>query len=566
MKKVNRTMNLILMLILAASLLAGCGGTAQTSATTAAAATIAGTTAAASAAGTTAAGSSAANADAGSYIAASVNIANGDPTSFTPIRQTGNGKNPLNEIYESLMDQEGFGDKTYGDLAKDWSWNGNDLVVNLYDNITDSAGNRITASDVIFSYQTSWDNGIQKSCYLTFCTGADAVGDTQVAFHFKPEFKDTYNSEFTLLTGQYIFSRKSWEASADQMATKPVGTGPYNVKEFVPGAYAVLERRADYWQTDASLVGPQHEANVQTITYKFISDNAQLITALKTGEIDYLDNVSSDNLPAFQNNPAYTVTNSFTHNLFGMLPNCLSTRPMSDINLRAAIFNAINVDDVISAVGGTDFARKLYTYGVPGASLYNPAWETADNYYTKKTANLDVAKDFLSKSGYKGETLKIVYNAGQFTSYFEPMCLIIGNACDQLGIKYSINSLTDDLFHEMQNAAEKGDWDIMVMNNGSDGTFMKFVQNDFNTNAFKGGIGNYNDSDLDKMFAALYSNSGATQENMDAFIKYITDKYYAYGFIEPVTYTVFKTDLIKSADVRTYRSWVIPGSWQYVQK
>lgn len=495
-------------------------------------------------------------------IATSVSIANGDPKSFSPLKQTGNGKNPLNEIFEALIDRDDFGGETYGVIAKDWSFDGNDLVVNLYDYVYDSAGNHITASDVVFDYDYSYSQGYTNSQYLVYTTGAEAVSDTQVVFHFKPEQMDAYDNVFTLLSQVNIFSQAAWEGSADQMANDPVGTGPYTLTSFTSGASAVLTRNSNYWQTDESLIGPQHVANVEEIVYKFITDSAQAVNALMTGEIDYLDGISSEALPTFINAPGWKVSDTYTHNCFALFTNCLTGLPCSDINLRAAIMYSVNADDIINALGGPDYARKSWVWGVPGSLLYDTSWENAiDNFYA--VTDLSLAASYLEKSDYNGETLNIVYNSGQYNLYFEPISLILASALDELGIKYKISSLNDDLFSTMSKTPRSKDWDIMLTNSGSDGTLMKFYQNYFNTLAYEGGLGNYNDSVLDEKFKTVFSTTGATQENMDDLVQYINDQFYCKGLFEPVTYSVLNSELIESADVRTFRSWVIPGAFTY---
>jgi ABC-type transport system substrate-binding protein len=501
----------------------------------------------------------------GPYIAKTVSIGNGDPTSYSPLKQTGDGKNPLNEVYETLIDQNGFGGELYGNIAKDWAFNGNDLIVNLYDYVTDSAGNRITANDVVFSYKRDWEAGYTGSGYLAYTTGAEALSDYQVVFHWKADQVDVYGAVFILLNSVYITSEKAWTESKDQMASAPVGTGPYVVTSFVKGANTVLTRRSDYWQKP-ELTGPQHLANVETITYKFITDAAQLVNALMTGDIDYVSNFSSEALSSFQNAAGWTVTKTYDGHCYGMYPNCLEGLPLSDINLRAALFYAINVDDMVKAAGGENFARKTYIYGVPETTFYNAAWEKWDNFYTKGP-DLDLARQYMAKSSYKGQTLKIIIMSGQYISLYEPCALVIGAACDKLGIKYDISVQTADVATQMTKTAKNTAWDIFISNSGTDGSMMKFIQNYFNTKlGYPGGIGNFYDNTLNQKFEAVYSVTGANQANFDDLEKYIVDNYYAYGFFQTILYSVFNSKLIKSDEVKTFRAWVIPGSFTYVQQ
>lgn len=497
--------------------------------------------------------------------AAEVTIISGDPASFMPLNQTGGGKNALSEVYEALVDMDGFGGEIYGNLAKEWWWDGADLHVEIYDYIYDSQGNHITADDVVFSYKESCDQGYTKSNFTIYCdSNAEALSDTEVVFHFLPDQTDVFLAEFTLLSGQYIFSEEAYKASEDGMSTTPVGTGPYVVTEFVPGAYCTLEKNADYWQTDASLVGPQHVANVDKMTYKFITDESQQVTALLTNEADFLDGISAEAKTQFDNAEGWGISESYSHNCLGLTPNCLEGLPLSDMNLRAAIFWAVDVEDIIAAAGGSEFARRVSCWGVPDTDLYNAEWDTWDNYETKSSADMEKAQEFMSKANYNGEKLRIIYNVdGGYANFIEPMALMVGAACDSLGINYELENLADDVFATTWQSENSSDWDIMIWSQGCDGDLLKFYRNNFNTEVYKGGAGHYYDETLDQLVKNANSASGATQENMDALIKHVVDNYYAYGFLEPVAFSAYNTDIIETPEPRTYRAWVIPGSWTY---
>ncbi len=507
------------------------------------------------------------------YIAPKVSVSNFDPVSLTCLRGTGNGKNVLNEIYETLLDRNGFGTDVYGVLAKDWYWEGNDLYLDLYDYIHDQAGNPITAADVAFSFVTPQELGYTNNrlaLYTTYApdvenSGVEAVSDYQVVFHFKAgmEGREVMGGWLDMICSQPIFSKAAWEASTDQMAEKAVGTGMYTVKEVVSGAYYVLERYDDYWQTDESLIGPQHQANVQEITFKIINDPQQVVNALKTGEIDFANNIRIEAVPEFQNADEFTVASSLDNNIFALLPNCLEGLPLHDMNLRAALFYAINVDDIVAAIGGADIARKVFCFGIPKAAGYNPDWEAADNYYTKAGTDMAVAQEYMAKSNYNGETLKIWYEAGTYKAPFEMVALLIGKACEDLGIKYEIH--TKDSQIQDVYSTTNSDWDLIIYNIGGNGTILDYSKQTFNSNFYVGGAGCWNDPTLDQIFAETFSESGATQENINTFMNYITDNYYIYGLYQITTYDVFRKSLIADASVKTFRTWIIPGSFEYVQ-
>jgi hypothetical protein len=126
--------------------------------------------------------------------------------------------------------------------------------------------------------------------------------------------------------------------------------------------------------------------------------------------------------------------------------------------------------------------------------------------------------------------------------------------------------VTNDVLNQVTKTARSTAWDIFFTNPGTNGGMMEFVQFYFNTKlGYPGGIGNFYDSTLNEKFDTVYSVTGATQANFDDLEKYIVDNYYAYGFFQPILYSVYNSKLIKSDEIRTFRSWVIPGSFTYIQ-
>jgi peptide/nickel transport system substrate-binding protein len=494
-------------------------------------------------------------------IASEVSVANADPTTLMPLRTPGNGKNVLNEIYEGLVDRDGFAGETYGVIAKDWHWDGNDFVVDIYDYVYDHAGNHITAGDVEFSFVTSWEAGYTNNNLYVFCDSVEATGDYTVVFHYKPERADTLGSWVEMFTAQAIFSQKSWEESTDGMSSNAVGTGRYAVKEYVSGSHCILERYGDYWQTDESLIGPQHRANAEKITYKFITDSQQIVNALKTGDIDYTNNIVIEATAEFEASPDWTASPEIELRLFAAYPNCLEGMPFSDVNLRAAFFYALDVDQIIDAMGGTKYARKVRNYGAPQVPEYNPEWDALDNYYNKNGADLERAMEYMAKSNYNGEAVKLWYETGTYKLQLEAVTLIAGAALESIGVNYEIHTKDSDIsdLYKQTNS----DWDMLFMDKGGNGSLFDYIKNIFDPTFVEGGMGAYFDDTFNQMYFDTYCESGATPENVEKYWGYIADHFYAYGLFQRVTYEVYRNSLIADTRVKTFRTWAIPGSFEY---
>lgn len=81
-----------------------------------------------------------------------------------------------------------------------------------------------------------------------------------------------------------IGSTAAQQANPTRFNEYPVGAGPFVVKKFVAGSSVVLTRNPNYWDTSG--------VHLDSITYKFLTDNQTRLQSLASGDIDVM--VSSD--------------------------------------------------------------------------------------------------------------------------------------------------------------------------------------------------------------------------------------------------------------------------------
>lgn len=496
----------------------------------------------------------------------SLTVASADPEVLSPLILKRDGKNVVTELYETLCDINGWGGEFYGRLAKDWSWETRDdadvLKVEIYDYIYDSAGNHYTANDTKFCYLTDAEAGYFPE-YGKYITEINVINDYNLEFICKPGTSDTVRATEDILACCLQYTQAAYEASADQMATTPVGTGPYTLVSFVPGSSVVIERSENYWQKDESLIHTAQKANIQRIEFVFMTENTQKVNALKTGEIDYASNISQDTLDYFNSSDDYNVLSWEKNMVVYMVPNCDTGKALNDINLRAAIFYAIDGQDIVDACGGDNSASRTYAFTIPSVRLYNKNWETQETYYT--VSDLELAQKYLDKSSYNGETLKIVYEAnGDYGDKFQACALVIGAALDKLGIKYEISSLDANSLTEMWNY-DTGAWDMVIHAwGGTIGMISEFWFQIYSAAQFDKdglGLGNWHDDTLYAMFEDLYTVSNSTQEKVDEFYDYEVENFYSYGLCQLKCYDVGITDI--SSTYMTQRMWFVPGAFEF---
>ena len=474
-----------------------------------------------------------------------------DPSDLGP---TGYGDNSAQytakNYFEGLFD---FRDNDYVPiLAKGYTEvDDNTWDVELYDYITDSDGNNITSSDVLFSYQLIIDSG--KAARFDAYDSIEAVDDYTVRFHWTKAIDSVGELEWPLCR-VHVVSEKAYNDHA--MASEPVGTGPYVVTEYVPGAKIVMEANDDYWQTD-DLRDAEHLANVQTIEYDIIAETSQHVIALSTDQVQYSEQVPNENLADFQEGGQYAaghlVHETQGSNLYVLFPNCYEGKPTADVNLRKAIFYALNNEAIATVVGTYDPAKA---FGTPFFSDYYESWESAENNYIAQY-DLDKAKEYLAQSSYNGEELTILTTADEGS---KTACTMIQTLLLQVGINTTINSEEGALVDTDMRDPEK--FDLLYKDIGGGAQIGEWNRP---TNYDEFGTG-YNmamvhDDTLQNLLKTAGTVEGHTEENMTAMHDYILENAYYYAVCTPRMTAVY-SDVFKTLVYRE-NEFLRPGSCEY---
>jgi peptide/nickel transport system substrate-binding protein len=541
---------LIAVLVIASMLLSACGGAA---ATTAAPATAAPATAKpATAAPATQAPATAAPATAGRYPKVTIAI-NQDPGDLKPFGVNMGAKPYIyHEFYENLFD---LVDNNYVPvLAKDYT-KVDDLhyEVHLNQNILDSAGNQITASDVVFSTQKLVESGQNFKWYMV--GDIKAKDDYTVEYTWTKPITDVGELEFPWCR-TVIFSQKSYEASADQFATAPVGTGPYVVKEFTSGSKIVLEANPNYWAKDKP--ADQHTANVQTIEYDIIAEAAQNVIALETGAVDYSEYVPAENFAEFQAGGKYAdkynagvASGSFVN---ALNLNQSEGKAGADLNFRLAVFYAIDNESIATALQDTIVPAKAF--GTPHfASEYQAVWDTTPNYVN--TFDPEKAKELLAKTAYKGEKLIL---ATQQDDNSQKIATVIQGFLLNVGINTEIKVLDQAAGQTIDTEPDGYDIKIFGMGGGSlIGEWNRVMNNHELGKDYS--VGFVKDPKLQKLFETANAIDTHTAENLTALENYVLANGYFYAVGSPRINMVYSKNIAKV--VFRESEFIRPGACTY---
>jgi peptide/nickel transport system substrate-binding protein len=226
---------------------------------------------------------------------------NGGPMEFYEAPNVNPGLYLYQEIlFDRLVNADENLTPTEGLLAEDYrvSPDGMEIVFDLRDDVRWHDGRRFDADDVVFTIEYLIKNpGLNAVALNTFRSieGADAYLDGSASSISGIDVSgNTVTLNFDTLDPNALLTFSQWPILPEHLLAgsnpvtlqqnsfwqKPVGTGPFKVKETVLGNYAILERNDDYFRSGSG--------NVETIYMHASGENdGNLVKNAESGLIDY---------------------------------------------------------------------------------------------------------------------------------------------------------------------------------------------------------------------------------------------------------------------------------------
>ena len=466
----------------------------------------------------------------------------------------------LSNIYPLLADADRGGSYIYqGSPLPGCDHEDGTTVYDVYINdcIYDHKGEHITASDVAFSY--NWQKDNEAVSGWNSLVSIEAVDETTVRFTFTEE-QNGVGGLTDIFCRCFIVSEKTFTESGDQLVGQMIGTGPYKFASF-DGTVLTLERHEDYWQLAAGRTPrPEQMANVQKIEYHMISETSQVVIGLQTGDLTACPQFSNvDDANIFANNPDFKITYYPQKFVNYLNPNCDPASPMNDVNLRKAVFYAVDLDGLILATGGT--YERLYAYanyygGYSDASWFK--WEEMDNYNTYTGGAIEgvgsnraeVVKYYLDQSSYNGEKLSILCNSGDTAT-------VIAAQLAQYGITAEVN--VQDRTSGNTTQANPSQWDLMVNMMAGDNIAVVWEHGFGVANTGTGKTSNFiDDPAWSELLELCNTAEGHTKENMEKWWQMAVDNAYTMGLYATNDYMVLPADMVNA--VQGDKLTFLPGA------
>jgi ABC-type transport system substrate-binding protein len=241
------------------------------------------------------------------------------------------------------------------------SWEQTDEVTYVYELRDDAVfhdGTPVTADDVVFSLEQAADETASPGLayYLMNVDSISKTGDSQVTITLiEPDA--AFAANMSTAGAAFITSQAFWEANDGAVGTSEsllLGSGPYEVTEFVPDSHVTLERVDTWWG---------ELPKVKQITVEFIADESTRLLAAKSGDIDVAFNVPPAQAEQWESLDTMRVEYVNDLSYVGLYFNT-TVAPFDDVKVREAIAHAVNRDAYVD--------KLLRGHGEPATAIMTP--------------------------------------------------------------------------------------------------------------------------------------------------------------------------------------------------
>ena len=324
-------------------------------------------------------------------------------------------------------------------LAESWEVSDDQLTwtFRLRPDVTFHDGSPLTADDVAFSYNRIIDEQLANVDKFSAVTSVEAPDPRTVVIRVDRPVPNMLTN-LGGFKGMAIVSRRNVESG--QIATNPIGTGPFAFANQRSGDSITLLANPDYWDGAPGISG---------VRFRFISEPSTALSALQAGEVDWTDSIPPQRVEQLRGDESITLAVEPSNDYWYLALN-QAREPWNDVRVRQAIAYAIDRDAIVQATSyGTAAKNQL---AIPEG---NPWYVPYDRY---RDGGLDKARELLDAAGASPQNLDMLVT----TDYPETVTAaqIIADNLAPLGITVDIRTVDFATWLDEQN---NGNFDMLMM-------------------------------------------------------------------------------------------------------
>ena len=346
------------------------------------------------------------------------------------------------------------------------------LTLILRDGVKFHNGNSVKAEDVVASI-SRWANKVSfgKAYVGRYLDSISAIDDKTIVIKFKSIAGQATTALAYEYMGAYVMPKAICDAYPNSPITdtsKIIGTGPYKLVEWKQDAYVMTERFAEYKATGNTCGGPAGNkyAYADKIGFYFVKDMDAKVNGVVSGAYDYVRTVDNSVYSSMKGDPNV----KFELIQDGAKPSLVFNNkqgPAANQKFRQAVLASLDMDAIMKAAFGTSELYDLTGSWAPIGSMY----EYSNDKYNKP--DMAKAKQLLKESGYNGE--KVVYITSQDVAYYYQTALMVSNKMKELGVNVDLQVMDQATLYTVRKDPAKYDLFAVGFTAKADPAMMAFI-------------------------------------------------------------------------------------------
>lgn len=326
-------------------------------------------------------------------------------------------------------------------LAESWeiSDDGATYTFTLREDVTFHNGEPFNADAVVFS----WEQGkMPENEWFSLWENATSV--TAI---------DEYTVEITTEGPRPLFLREmaqNWamippgyfqEVGLEGFLQEPVGTGAFQLVEWIQGDRIVMEAFEEYWREGYPLI--------DNLIFRPIPESSTRVAAIQTGEVDIVTRLSAEEAASLEGTEDVEVVNYPVNRSYYIAFNNLTTgvgEPTEDPLVRRAMNYAVDVDAIIDAL--------FNGYAAAATGLVTPGDWGYDETLEPFGYDPERARELLDEAGYPdGFSMGFACPIGAYTN-FEQVCEAVQGYLMEVGIETELELMESGAYWDLEAAKE----------------------------------------------------------------------------------------------------------------
>lgn len=279
------------------------------------------------------------------------------------------------------------------ELATEWSVSADGLTwtFKLRNDVEFHNGEKMTSDDVVYTFERAKATGVSGATTYKQIAEIKALGDYEIQMTLtQPNADWLYMLQYTTCS---ILNREAVEK--DEINGAGVGTGGFKVTSWENGGNVNFERYDNSWVWKVNTLTPTKYITMATMT-----EASARAVATQTGEVDFNMSVDLIEIPVLAKDAKLQTATIDVDTIYFLGFNN-ETGIMTDVNMRKAVSYAVDPQEMLDAY--------YEGYGNLCKSLWGPnQYGLYTDYSDPLETNIDKAKEYLAKTSYKGENLRLV--------------------------------------------------------------------------------------------------------------------------------------------------------------